>query len=82
MEDIGLEMRCGATIYVEIDIFRFVKDESLTCVEVKIEENGEYKFLEFLGGLEEESIVATHEDLRRVAVKWLLDNVTIEYEGV
>lgn len=74
MDDIDLRVDCGTTMYVDIDVFRFVKDGSLPCVEVYIEENGEYKLLE---ELEEENIVVTHEDLRKAAINWLFDNVTI-----
>ena len=75
LSDINLDMDSGTIMYVTIDVFRFVKDESLPCVEVEIEENGEYRLLE---ELEEEDTVVTHEELKKVAIKWLFNNVRID----
>lgn len=73
MNDIDLEVNCGNAMYVEIDTIKFVKYEDCRWVEIFILDGGQYSYLDGI----ENSQVDTIEDLRKVAVKWLFDNVTI-----
>lgn len=74
LKDIDLIVNRGTIMYVTVDVFRFVKDESLPCVEVEIEENGEYKLFE---ELDEDNIVANHNDLKKIALNWVFNNVEV-----
>lgn len=73
MDDIDLEMTYGKTMYVAIDTIKFVKEEDYNWVEIFILDGGQYGYFDEI----ENSQVDTIEDLRKVAVKWLFDNVTI-----
>lgn len=74
VNDLNMDIYLGSVMYVTIDVFRFSKDEDLPCVEVEIEENGEYKFLEEIN---EEDVIVTHEELKKVALNWIFDNVEV-----
>lgn len=77
MTDINLVTVPGTKIYLDIDIFRFTKDEDLFDVEIEIENNGEHEHLETidLNGFNE--IVINHNDLQRIAFNWIFKNVEL-----
>ncbi len=65
----------GVTEYIEIDTFKFVKDENYPWIEIFILDGEQYEFLDEI----DSSNVKDMEDLRKVAVKWLFDNVEIDH---
>ncbi len=74
MKDINLKSTWGTKIYIDIDVLRFTKDVDLSCVEIQIENNGEYEFLEAVevaGTL----AIANHDELKEFALKWIIKNV-------
>ena len=71
MTDINLVTVPGTKIYLDIDIFRFTKDEDLFDVEVEIENNGEHELLEIIDLNEFNEIVINHNDLQRIAFNWI-----------
>ena len=74
VNDFNMDTYFGNIMYVEIDVFRFSKHEDFTWIDVEIEENGEYKFLEEIN---EEDAVVTHEDLKKIALNWIFNNVEV-----
>lgn len=77
MTDINLVTVPGTKIYLDIDIFRFTKDEDLFDVEVEIENNGEHELLEIIDLNEFNEIVINHSDLQRIAFNWIFKNVEL-----
>ena len=79
MTDINLVTVTGTKIYLDIDIFRFIKDEDLfnVEVEVEIENNGEHEHLEIIDLNEFNEIVINHSDLQRIAFNWIFKNVEL-----
>jgi len=75
--DINLNVIPGTIIYIDIDIFRFTKDEDLFEVEIEVESNGEYKKLEIIDLNEIDEIVINHRDLERIALNWIFKSVDI-----
>jgi len=65
LTNINLTTIPGTKIYLDIDIFRFTKDEDLFEVEVGLECNGEYEQLEIidLGRSNDEIIIMTYKGL-------------------
>jgi hypothetical protein len=76
---INLNVNTGTMIYVDIDTFRFLYDEETVYLTVQIEENGSYEFLDEVE-LAEDEIIIDHNDLKRVALNWIFDNVKIVKE--
>lgn len=76
MQDINLSASTGTMIYTDIDIFRFLYDEEIFCLTVQILNGENYDFYEEIDLLEGEVII-NHDDLRKIALKWLFDNVEI-----
>ena len=72
MKDINLTEVVGTNIYVDIDVFRFTKDKDLSYVEILIDNNGEWEFLE-----EVHASIIDHEDLRKFALNWIFKSVEI-----
>jgi len=72
MNDIDLDINTGTTMYVNIDVFKFIADEQLESVEIQIETNGESEFLEGV-----HTSIADHDDLRKFALNWIFKNVEI-----
>lgn len=80
MQDISLEVSTGTMFYLNIDVFRFLYDQEIFCLTVQIENAGEYEFLEEVD-LPEGEVIVNHDDLQRLAIKWLFDNVEITNEA-
>jgi len=80
LTDINLTIVPGTTIYLDIDIFRFIKDGDFFDVRVEIENNGEHEFLQDIDLSESEGIVMDHHDLERVALNWIFKNVEVVKE--
>lgn len=74
MDDIDLDVNCGTAMYVDIDVFRFVKDENFPWITVEMDEGEEYRFLE---ELKQEVAVVNHEELKKIALNWIFDNVEV-----
>jgi len=72
MNDIDLDINTGTTMYVNIDVFKFIADEQLESVEIQIETNGESEFLE-----EVHTSITNHDDLKKFALNWIFNNVEI-----
>lgn len=81
MQDINLSTSTGTMIYVDIDVFRFLYHKEMFYLTVQIENAGEYEFLEEMD-LPEGEVIVNHDDLRKISVKWLFDNVEIVKEEV
>lgn len=75
MKDINLEVFTGSSIYVAVDVLRFVKDEESPFVEVEIENNGQY---EYLDEFESEEVIIEHDELKRAALNWIFKNVELK----
>lgn len=73
--DINLEMTYGTSIYIEIDFFKFTKEDDAKYIIVESENQGNYEVLDEIM-LDQD--ITTHEELREKAVKWLFDKVVIE----
>ncbi|SHK39353.1 hypothetical protein SAMN02745248_02446 [Hathewaya proteolytica DSM 3090] len=80
-EEISLNIMSGTIIYIDIDTFRFLYDENdMGLVKVSFLDGEEYKHFENVF-LEEDEVIVEHEDLRRVALNWIFDNVEIVAKG-
>ena len=78
IKDINLTIIPGTKIYIDIDIFRFTKDDELFEVEVGLECNGEYEHMETIDlGRDGDEIIVDHRDLERVALNWIFRNVEL-----
>lgn len=75
VDDINLETNTGSMIYVIIDVFRFIKDEELSSVEIQIENQGEYEFLQEIDDLK--IPIINHDDLRVFSLNWIFKNIEI-----
>jgi len=74
MEDISLNIYTGTMIYVDIDCFRFVQDGELSNPEVYFDNSDNF---EFLDEIEIDYKVENVQDLKEVALKWIIKNVEI-----
>jgi len=74
MEDIDLTAVTGTQIYVDIDVFRFTKDKDLSYVEIEMDNNGEWEFLE---EEHDSQLISSHDELRKFALNWIFKNVEI-----
>lgn len=70
--DINLEVTTG--ICIMIDIFKFTKTKDSSYIEIEIEENGDYKYLD---EIIDEYEIETHDELRKEAIKWIFEKVEI-----
>lgn len=77
LTEINLTIVPGTKIYLDIDIFRFTKDEDIFNVQIEIENQGEYEYLEEINLDEFNEIIINHEDLKRVALNWIFKNIEI-----
>lgn len=76
-EEISLNIMPGTIIYIDIDTFRFLYDENdMGLVKVSFLDGEEYEHFENVL-LEEDEVIVEHEDLKRVALNWIFDNVEI-----
>jgi len=81
MQCIDMKPKYGSTFYVDIDIFRFVKDEELTNPEVYIDDRGSYEFLTEIPILEnDEAEPMGCIELKMIALDWIEENVQITGE--
>lgn len=78
---LNLSTFTGKMIYVGIDIFRFLYDEDTFYLTVEIENQGQFEFLEEIDLPEDETIL-NHEDLKRIALNWIFNNVEIVKDEV
>ena len=74
VEDFSTKAYKGSTIYVEIDILKFVKDEDRKNVVVEILEDEDYVYLTEFGTTDE---VLNFEGLLAVAREWIAYHVKI-----
>lgn len=74
--DTNFELNTGTIIYVTIGKFKFLVNEDLFSfnVEVEVENNGRFEFLEEID-FKENEIIIDHEDLKRAALNWIFKNV-------
>lgn len=74
VEDFSTRAYKGSTIYVEIDILKFVKDEDYKNVVVEILDDEDYVYLTEFGTTEE---VLNFEGLLAIAREWITYHVKI-----
>jgi len=73
MKEIILVVTPGTQIYVDIDIFRFIKDTDLSLVVIEIED-------EFIDEVDAPLVMNTHAELKDFALNWISNNVKITNE--
>jgi len=78
--EINLRQITGSTIYIDIDIFRFVKDIGLFNVVVQMDNQGEFEYLDEIAVTDSNGIVKDHNDLVRIALNWIFKNVEVVKE--
>ena len=74
VEDINLEITTGTAMYVTIDVFKFVKEEDTPWIDVYINGDEGYTCLD---EIVDEFEITEHEELRKEAIKWLFEKVSI-----
>jgi len=81
MTNLDLSADTGTILYVTIDDLRFSADECQFSLIVEIENQGKFELIEEidLGGPDDE-IIIDHNDLKRVALNWIFNNVEIVKE--
>ena len=75
VEDFSTKAYKGSTIYVEIDILKFVKDKDIENVVVEILDDEDYVYLDEISTTEE---VLSFEGLLAVAREWIAYHVKIK----
>ncbi|ABS41285.1 hypothetical protein [Clostridium botulinum] len=74
--DLNLNVSTGTLLYIDIDIFRFLYDQEIFCITVQFLDEEDYKFLEEIN-LEKNKSILNHNDLKRIALNWIFENVEI-----
>lgn len=74
--DLNLNVSTGTILYVDIDIFRFLYDKETFCITVQFLDEEDYKFLEEIN-LEKDKSNLDHNDLKRIALNWITNNVEV-----
>nr|WP_025775181.1 hypothetical protein [Clostridium botulinum] len=74
--DLNLNVSTGTMLYIDIDIFRFLYDQEIFYITVQFLDGENYKFLEEIN-LEKDKSILNHNDLKRVALNWIFENVEI-----
>ncbi|HDK7218090.1 TPA: ubiquitin [Clostridium botulinum] len=74
--DLNLNVSTGTMLYIDIDIFRFLYDQEIFCITVQFLDGEDYKFLEEIN-LEKDKSILNHNDLKRIALNWIFENVEI-----
>ena len=74
VEDINLEITSGSAMYVCIDVFKFVKEQDTPWIDVYINRDEGYTYLD---EIVDEFEITEHEELRKEAIKWLFEKVSI-----
>lgn len=72
--DISFKIRESIDLVVEIDVFRFTKTMGFGLVLIEIEDQGRYEYLDELHLAESD---LSMEDLKAIALNWILRNVQL-----
>ena len=75
LSDFDFNTNYGVAMYFEIDTLKFVKDENFPWVEVFILDGEQYMLIDEI----DTSPITTIEDLNKIAVKWLFNNIEIDH---
>lgn len=75
--NINSKITPGTTIYIDIDIFKFIWDKDFSDVEVQMESNGDYSYLQTIKLGELNETVVDHKELEKIALNWIFNNVEI-----
>ncbi|MDU4599284.1 MAG: BC1881 family protein [Clostridium sporogenes] len=78
--DLNLNVSTGTILYVDIDIFRFLYDQEISCITVQFLDGENYEFFEEVE-LPEGKVIVNHDDLRKFALNWIFNNVEIVKEA-
>ncbi|EQC1537805.1 hypothetical protein [Clostridium botulinum] len=77
--DLNLNVSTGTMLYVDIDIFRFSYDQEIFNLTIKILDGENYEFFEEVD-LPEDEVIVDHNDLKRIALNWIFQNVEVVKE--